>query len=132
MRVARVHHPDADRMRPTNTIECTLCDERLDPSVTHVPQLRVPMPDNAAPLRAPGAASKPGAPKFGPGPITAPIHSWFTSPARSHPTAAQAKELPLHLIQLILTYVRAIVHRQSRRLQMSSSDADQSRSSTML
>lgn len=40
-------------------------------------------------------------------PITAPIHTWFTSPARSHPNAAQAKELPLHLIQLILTYVRA-------------------------
>lgn len=39
-------------------------------------------------------------------PITAPIHGWFTSPARSHPNAAQAKELPLHLIQLILTYVR--------------------------
>lgn len=39
-------------------------------------------------------------------PITAPIHSWFTSPARSHPNAAQAKELPLHLIQLILTHVR--------------------------
>jgi len=47
---------------------------------------------------------------FGPGerPITAPIHSWFTSPARSHPNAAQAKELPLHLIQLILTYVCAV------------------------
>lgn len=41
-------------------------------------------------------------------PITAPIHTWFTSPARSHPNAAQAKELPLHLIQLILTYVRAV------------------------
>lgn len=40
-------------------------------------------------------------------PITAPIHTWFTSPARSHPNAAQAKELPLHLIQLILTYVPA-------------------------
>ncbi|KAG9204359.1 hypothetical protein G6514_001433 [Epicoccum nigrum] len=38
-------------------------------------------------------------------PITAPIHTWFTSPARSHPNAAQAKELPLHLIQLILTYL---------------------------
>ncbi|KAF3010063.1 hypothetical protein E8E13_011565 [Curvularia kusanoi] len=38
-------------------------------------------------------------------PITAPIHSWFTSPARSHPNAAQAKELPLHLIQLILNYL---------------------------
>ncbi|KAH6625206.1 hypothetical protein C7974DRAFT_395641 [Boeremia exigua] len=38
-------------------------------------------------------------------PITAPRHSWFTSPARSHPNAAQAKELPLHLIQLILTHL---------------------------
>lgn len=37
-------------------------------------------------------------------PITAPIHSWFTSPARSAPNTAQAKELPLHLIQLILTH----------------------------
>jgi hypothetical protein len=40
-------------------------------------------------------------------PITAPMHAWFTSPARSHPNAAQAKELPLHLIQLILSYVGA-------------------------
>ncbi|KAH7380522.1 hypothetical protein DE146DRAFT_302464 [Phaeosphaeria sp. MPI-PUGE-AT-0046c] len=38
-------------------------------------------------------------------PITAPVHSWLTSPARSHPNAAQAKELPLHLIQLILTHL---------------------------
>ncbi|KAF9692940.1 hypothetical protein EKO04_009046 [Ascochyta lentis] len=38
-------------------------------------------------------------------PITAPIHTWFTSPARSHPNAAHAKELPLHLIQLILTHL---------------------------
>jgi hypothetical protein len=38
-------------------------------------------------------------------PITAPIHTWFTSPARSHPDAAQAKELPLHLIQLILSHL---------------------------
>ncbi|KAF1927525.1 uncharacterized protein M421DRAFT_101516 [Didymella exigua CBS 183.55] len=38
-------------------------------------------------------------------PITAPIHSWFTSPARTQPNAAQAKELPLHLIQLILTHL---------------------------
>ncbi|KAH5344333.1 hypothetical protein HBI49_222860 [Parastagonospora nodorum] len=83
----------------------TRCDEKLEPSVTHVPQLRLPMPDNAAPLRAPGAASRSGAPLLGPGPITAPIHSWFTSPARTHPNAAQAKELPLHLIQLILTYL---------------------------
>ncbi|CAO2651772.1 Nn.00g000550.m01.CDS01 [Neocucurbitaria sp. VM-36] len=43
--------------------------------------------------------------RIGGGPITAPIHSWFTSPARSHPNAAQAKELPLHLIQLILTHL---------------------------
>ncbi|KAF1833404.1 hypothetical protein BDW02DRAFT_570073 [Decorospora gaudefroyi] len=38
-------------------------------------------------------------------PITAPVHAWFTSPARSHPNAAQAKELPLHLIQLILSHL---------------------------
>jgi hypothetical protein len=56
-------------------------------------------------------------------PIMAPIHTWFTSPARSHPNAAQAKELPLHLIQLILSYVGAL-----RRLAMS---ADAARSSTM-
>jgi hypothetical protein len=56
-------------------------------------------------------------------PLTAPIHTWFTSPARSHPNAAQAKELPLHLIQLILSYVGAL-----RRLAMS---ADAARSSTM-
>lgn len=43
------------------------------------------------------------------GPITAPVHAWFTSPARSHPNAAQAKELPLHLIQLILTYVHIVL-----------------------
>ncbi|KAF7680158.1 hypothetical protein GT037_001809 [Alternaria burnsii] len=38
-------------------------------------------------------------------PITAPLHTWFTSPARSHSNLAQAKELPLHLIQLILTHL---------------------------
>ncbi|KAK7186048.1 hypothetical protein PSPO01_07860 [Paraphaeosphaeria sporulosa] len=37
-------------------------------------------------------------------PITAPSHSWFTSPARSH-ASGQGKELPLHLIQLILEYL---------------------------
>ncbi|KAF1847767.1 uncharacterized protein K460DRAFT_281115 [Cucurbitaria berberidis CBS 394.84] len=42
---------------------------------------------------------------MGRAPITAPIHSWLTSPARSHPNAAQAKELPLHLIQLILSHL---------------------------
>ncbi|KAF2821965.1 hypothetical protein CC86DRAFT_330608 [Ophiobolus disseminans] len=42
------------------------------------------------------------------GPITAPIHTWATSPARSHPNAAQAKELPLHLIALILTYLEEV------------------------
>jgi hypothetical protein len=45
-------------------------------------------------------------------PITAPVHSLLTSPARSHPNAAHAKELPLHLILLILSYVRT--HRPTR------------------
>jgi hypothetical protein len=35
-----------------------------------------------------------------------PGHSWFTSTARST-NAVDGKELPLHLIQLILTHVRA-------------------------
>ena len=39
-------------------------------------------------------------------PITAPVHTFLTSPARSHPNAAHAKELPLHLILRILDYVR--------------------------
>lgn len=67
-------------------------------------------------------------------PITAPIHSWLTSPARSHPNAAQAKELPLHLIQLILTYVRAVACIHMRRPMTSYSllDTDLTRSSTML
>jgi hypothetical protein len=39
-------------------------------------------------------------------PITAPVHALLTSPARSHPNAAHAKELPLHLIYRILSYVR--------------------------
>jgi hypothetical protein len=66
-------------------------------------------------------------------PITAPIHTWFTSPARSHPNAAQAKELPLHLIQLILTYVRAVACIHMRRSMTSYSllDTDFDRSSTM-
>jgi hypothetical protein len=72
------------------------------------------MPDTPATRRA--SAQQPrldaGAPlRFGPAPITAPIHSWFTSPARSHPNAAQAKELPLHLIQLILSHVRIATRR---------------------
>ncbi|EOA84475.1 uncharacterized protein SETTUDRAFT_132500 [Exserohilum turcica Et28A] len=33
------------------------------------------------------------------------MHTFFTSPARSHPDAAQAKELPLHLIHLILSHL---------------------------
>ena len=37
--------------------------------------------------------------------IATPMHTFFTSPARSHPDAAQAKELPLHLIHLILSHV---------------------------
>jgi hypothetical protein len=66
-------------------------------------------------------------------PITAPIHSWFTSPARSHPNAAQAKELPLHLIQLILTYVRAVacIHMRWPMTSYSLLDTDLDRSSTM-
>ncbi|KAF7573800.1 hypothetical protein PtrM4_087050 [Pyrenophora tritici-repentis] len=39
-------------------------------------------------------------------PLTAPIHGWFTSPARSHSDLPHAKELPLHLIHLILSYVQ--------------------------
>ncbi|PVI00891.1 hypothetical protein DM02DRAFT_614049 [Periconia macrospinosa] len=38
-------------------------------------------------------------------PTNAPHHSWFTSPARSHANSSQGKELPLHLIQLILEYL---------------------------
>ncbi|KAL5114006.1 hypothetical protein ACEQ8H_008111 [Pleosporales sp. CAS-2024a] len=55
--------------------------------------------------RGTGLSPQGGRPVLGPGPITAPMHSWFTSPARSHPNAAQAKELPLHLIQLILSHL---------------------------
>ena len=39
------------------------------------------------------------------GPITAPHHGWLTSPAKSHATVGQGKELPLHLIALILAHV---------------------------
>lgn len=45
-------------------------------------------------------------PPTGP-PITAPRHAFFTSPARSYAAPGQGKELPLHLIQLILEYVCA-------------------------
>jgi hypothetical protein len=38
-------------------------------------------------------------------PITAPHHGWFTSPARSHADVQKGKELPLHLVALILSYV---------------------------
>ncbi|KAE8849549.1 hypothetical protein PTNB73_10490 [Pyrenophora teres f. teres] len=37
-------------------------------------------------------------------PLTVPVHAWFTSPARSHADLTHAKELPLHLIHLILSY----------------------------
>ena len=40
-------------------------------------------------------------------PITAPYHGWFTSPARSHADVQKGKELPLHLVALILSYVGA-------------------------
>jgi hypothetical protein len=46
-------------------------------------------------------------------PLTVPVHGWFTSPARSHPNAALAKELPLHLIHLILSYVRRLLSNQT-------------------
>lgn len=36
-----------------------------------------------------------------------PHHSWLTSPARSHTAQAQGRELPLHLVALILSYVCA-------------------------
>ncbi|EUC34671.1 hypothetical protein COCCADRAFT_3982 [Bipolaris zeicola 26-R-13] len=38
-------------------------------------------------------------------PLMAPVHTFFTSPARSHPDATHGKELPLHLVHLILTYL---------------------------
>ncbi|KAF2865418.1 hypothetical protein BDV95DRAFT_612568 [Massariosphaeria phaeospora] len=38
-------------------------------------------------------------------PITAPHHSWFTSPASSHTNHGRRKELPLHLLHLILEYL---------------------------
>ncbi|KAF2123187.1 hypothetical protein BDV96DRAFT_562084 [Lophiotrema nucula] len=38
-------------------------------------------------------------------PITAPHHGWLTSPARSHATSGQGKELPLQLIQLIISHL---------------------------
>ncbi|KAH7402939.1 hypothetical protein BKA66DRAFT_404599 [Pyrenochaeta sp. MPI-SDFR-AT-0127] len=63
------------------------------------------MPETPSSRRQPVSADTTPKLQVGRGPITAPIHSWFTSPARSHPNAAQAKELPLHLIQLILTYL---------------------------
>tara|TARA_R110002003_G_scaffold61_2_gene5519 strand:- start:27236 stop:27484 length:249 start_codon:yes stop_codon:yes gene_type:complete len=67
------------------------------------------MPDTTPHSHHPPGASKstptPNAPNAALH-LGAPFHSWFTSPARSHPNAAQAKELPLHLIQLILTHVR--------------------------
>ncbi|KAF2789179.1 hypothetical protein K505DRAFT_365823 [Melanomma pulvis-pyrius CBS 109.77] len=38
-------------------------------------------------------------------PVTAPHHSWLTSPARSHAGVGQGTELPLHLIALILNHL---------------------------
>ncbi|KAF2014883.1 hypothetical protein BU24DRAFT_349084 [Aaosphaeria arxii CBS 175.79] len=38
-------------------------------------------------------------------PITAPHHGWFTSPARSHASSGNGRELPLHLIALILSHL---------------------------
>ncbi|KAH7068018.1 tyrosyl-DNA phosphodiesterase-domain-containing protein [Paraphoma chrysanthemicola] len=88
-----------------------LCDSAPDDRRT----CPTPMPENVArPQRPPGdsraAASTSstkaaGSIRVGESNISVPFHSWFTSPARSHPNAAQAKELPLHLIQLILTHV---------------------------
>ncbi|KAF1937488.1 hypothetical protein EJ02DRAFT_55076 [Clathrospora elynae] len=63
------------------------------------------MPDTLHNLRCPHASADATSRLPPDGPITAPVHSWFTSPARSHPNAAQAKELPLHLVHLILTYL---------------------------
>lgn len=48
-------------------------------------------------------------------PITAPNHSWFTSPARSHANAGKGRELPLHLVQLILSHVRLPARGARRR-----------------
>jgi hypothetical protein len=41
-------------------------------------------------------------------PLTAPAHGWLTSPARSHAGAGQGTELPLHLIAIIINYVRGL------------------------
>lgn len=38
-------------------------------------------------------------------PITVPQHGWFTSPARSHASSNSGKELPLHLVALILSHL---------------------------
>lgn len=66
------------------------------------------MPDPSAPRRPVPRSTATPQPSTnnarGP-PVTAPVHAWFTSPARSHSNYGQSKELPLHLIQLILEYL---------------------------
>jgi hypothetical protein len=61
------------------------------------------MPDSPAPRR-PVHSSATQRPFRAP-PISAPVHGFLTSPARSHSGHGQGKELPLHLIQLILEYL---------------------------
>ena len=61
------------------------------------------MPESSAPRRS--AAATPRTERIQGPPVLTPAHVWFTSPARSHSDRAQGKELPLHLIQLILEYL---------------------------
>ncbi len=70
------------------------------------------MPQSTDPLpQQPSFAADAARFDFRNAPITAPGHLWLTSPACLHTNAsangltAQAKELPLHLILLILTHV---------------------------
>ncbi|KAI8942947.1 hypothetical protein NX059_000985 [Plenodomus lindquistii] len=63
------------------------------------------MPESRNSSRPPASADAPPKPVSIANPITQPSHVWFTSPARSTSNAAHAKELPLHLIQLILSHL---------------------------
>jgi hypothetical protein len=122
-------HVIADRRpqtadRPTALFPFVLLAHAPLPASVSTPNMPMPSkPDNdlaetrqeaatttPTPTPAPAPAPAQSRPQLGPGPITVPLHSWFTSPARSHPNALHAKELPLHLIQLILTHVRLANH----------------------
>ena len=84
----------------------------FSPCVPLQPQVMPPEPPSSSPqlvgvaMSAMYDSTAEGLIHPGGGPITAQAHLWSTSPARSHLNTAQTKELPLHLIQLILTYVR--------------------------